>query len=87
MQWGFNAPVAGALSEPESLGRIVAEGEAAGYDFCTLSDHVVIPRDMQARYPYSDTGEFPARSRGERHEQLIAMAFVAARTRRLRIVS
>jgi len=87
MQWGFNAPVSGALSGPKDLARIVGEGEAMGYDYCTLSDHVVIPRDIQAKYPYSETGEFPSRSRGERHEQLAAVAFVAAKTTRLRLVT
>jgi hypothetical protein len=33
---------------------------------------------------YSDTGEFPARSRGDRHE-LTAAAFVAGKTSRLRL--
>ena len=77
MQFGFGAPVSGALARPASLARICAEGEAIGYDYCTISDHVVIPRDIEAKYPYSDTGEFPGRSRGDRHEQLTAVAFVA----------
>ena len=46
MQYGFGAPVSGPLSNPRDLARIVSEGEAMGYDYCTLSDHVVIPRDM-----------------------------------------
>ncbi len=44
---------------PDNLARIAVEGEAMGYDYATISDHVVIPRDIEARYPYSDTGEFP----------------------------
>ncbi len=47
----------------------------------------MIPRDIEARYPYSDTGEFPGRSRGDRHEQLTAVAFVAGKTSRLRLVT
>ena len=58
MQFGFGAPVSGPLSGPKDLARIVAEGERIGYDYCTISDHVMIPRDMEAKYPYSDTGEF-----------------------------
>ena len=58
-----------------------------GYDYATISDHVVIPRDIEAKYPYSDTGEFPSRSRGDRHEQLTAVAFVAGKTSRLRLVT
>jgi probable F420-dependent oxidoreductase len=87
MQYGFGAPVSGDLSSPEALGRIAAQGEAMGYDYTTISDHVVIPRDIEARYPYSDTGEFPGRSRGDRHEQLIAVAFIAGMTSRLRLVT
>ena len=87
MQFGFGAPVSGALATPEKLAQIAGEGEAMGYDYTTISDHVVIPRDIEARYPYSDTGEFPGRSRGDRHEQLIAVAFIAGKTSRLRLVT
>ena len=87
MQYGFGAPVSGALSAPETLSRVATEGEAMGYDYITISDHVVIPRDIEARYPYSDTGEFPGRSRGDRHEQLTAVAFIAGATSRLRLVT
>ena len=87
MQIGFNAPTAGPLSAVEPLTRLVTGAEALGYDYATFSDHVVIPTDIQAKYPYSATGEFPAGSRVERHEQLIEMAYVAAKTTRLGLVS
>jgi probable F420-dependent oxidoreductase len=87
MKYGFGAPVSGLLAAPDNLARIAVEGEAMGYDYATISDHVVIPRDIEARYPYSDTGEFPGRSRGDRHEQLTAVAFVAGKTSRLRLVT
>ena len=84
---GFNAPTAGPLAAPEHLTRLVVGGEALGFDYATFSDHVVIPTDIQAKYPYSATGEFPAGSRAERHEQLIEVAFLAAKTTRLRLVT
>src|ERR1044071_8185636 len=87
MQFGFGAPVSGPLSGPGDLARIVSGGEAIGYDYCTISDHVVIPRDMEAKYPYSDTGEFPGRARGGRPEQLTWVACVAAKTEKLRLVT
>ena len=87
MQFGFSPPVSGPLSSPDNLARIAVEGEANGYDYATISDHVVIPRDIEAKYPYSDTGEFPGRSRGDRHEQLTAAAFIAGKTSRLRLVT
>ncbi|MBL8674685.1 MAG: LLM class F420-dependent oxidoreductase [Rhodospirillales bacterium] len=87
MQIGFNAPTAGALYGVEDLTRIVVGGEGLGYDYATFSDHVVIPTDIHATYPYSATGEFPSGSRGGRHEQLTEMAYVAGMTRKLRLVS
>ena len=87
MQYGFGAPVSGPLSGAKDLARITQEGEAIGYDYCTLSDHVVIPRELENKYPYSDTGEFPGRAGGDRHEQLTAVTFVAAKTSKLRLVT
>ena len=87
MHIGFNAPTGGPLAAPDALTRIVVEGEAMGFDSVTFSDHVVIPTDIQARYPYSETGEFPQGSRGGRHEQLTEIAFVAAKTSRIRLVT
>ena len=87
MQFGFNAPTAGPLSATAPLTKLVMEGEAMGFDYATLSDHVVIPTDIQAIYPYSSTGEFPAGARAERHEQLIEVAFLAAKTTRLRLIT
>ena len=87
MKFGFSAPISGAMSAPDSMIRVAVEGEAMGYDYLTVSDHIVIPNDINARYPYSATGEFPAGSRQPRHEQLTAIAFIAARTSRIRLLT
>jgi len=87
MQFGFGAPVIGLLSGPRDLARIVSGGEAMGYDYCTISDHVMMPRDIDKKYPYTDTGELPRRAGSGRHEQLTCVAFVAAKTEKLRLVT
>jgi probable F420-dependent oxidoreductase len=87
MNFGFSAPITGPLAAPDILTRIAVEGEAMGYDYLAVSDHVVIPNDIDARYPYSATGEFPAGSRSGRHEQLTALAFIAAKTSRIRLLT
>jgi probable F420-dependent oxidoreductase len=87
MQFGFSAPAGGPMSRPGPLTRLCQEAEAMGFGYATISDHIIIPRDIHAKYPYSDTGEFPASSRGERHEQLTEVAFLAAKTRTLRLVT
>ena len=87
MQFGFNAPASGPLSPRDSLVRLAVEGEALGYDYMTFSDHIVMPTDIDAKYPYSETGEFPQGGRGDRHEQLIMMAYIAGKTSRARLVA
>jgi len=84
---GFNAPTAGPLSTADNLAKIVVGGEAMGFDYATFSDHVVIPTAIAAEYPYSASGEFPSGTRGERHEQLTEIAWIAAKTTRLRLVT
>ena len=89
MQFGFRAPSSGLLSGPRDLARIVSGGEAMGYDYCTISDHVIRPRDIEKKYPYTDTGELPQpqRAGGDLHEQLTCAAFIAAKTEKLRLVT
>ena len=87
MKIGFNAPTGGPLATPDNLAKLAQGAEAIGFDYATFSDHVVIPADISTRYPYTDSGEFPNGARGERHEQLTEMTWVAAKTTRLRLVT
>jgi probable F420-dependent oxidoreductase len=84
---GFDMPVRGALATPDAVTRLAVEGEAMGYGHATFSDHIVIPSQINARYPYAESGEFPSQARSEWYEQLTTMAFIAARTSRLRLVT
>jgi alkanesulfonate monooxygenase SsuD/methylene tetrahydromethanopterin reductase-like flavin-dependent oxidoreductase (luciferase family) len=86
MQIGFNAPTTGPLIEPDSLARIVMEGEALGFDYVTISDHIMVPRNLQSKYPYTGTGEFPAGASAAWLEQLTTTAYVAGLTKKLRFV-
>ena len=86
MQIGFNAPTSGPLIDPDSLTRIITEGEALGFDYVTISDHIMVPRNLESKYPYTDTGEFPAGTQAAWLEQLATTAYIAALTKKLRFV-
>ena len=86
MQLGFNLPISGPNSAPRILARLAQEGEAMGYDYLTLTDHVVLPDARSPGYPYSESGEFIATAPTERHELLTATSFIAAKTSRIRLV-
>src|SRR5438552_19215792 len=87
MQIGSKAATAGPLSAADNLTKIVVDGEAMGFDYATISDHIVIPTAIAAEYPCSACGEFPSGARSERHEQLTEVAWIAAKTTRLRLVT
>ena len=58
MQFGFNLPNSGALAAPDIMTRIAREGETLGYDYLTVTDHVVLPDMAEPGYPYSESGAF-----------------------------
>src|SRR5450631_2560667 len=87
MQIGFNLPNSGPLSAVASMTEIARQGEAMGFDYLTMTDHVVLPDTKVPGYPYSESGEFYEDAPTERHEQLIGMAYVAAKTTRIRLVA
>jgi probable F420-dependent oxidoreductase len=87
MQFGFNLPLSGPILAPDDIARIAVEGEALGFDYLTLTDHVVLPAAQEAGYPYSESGAFLSAAPTRRHEQLVTAAFVAAKTRRIRLVT
>jgi probable F420-dependent oxidoreductase len=86
MRIGFNLPISGPLAEPEHIVRLAREGEALGFDYLTLTDHIVLPNLRVPGYPYSESGEFFGEAPQKRHDQLAAAAFVAAKTRHIRLV-
>ncbi len=87
MQFGFNLPNDGIFTDPATMARIAREGEALGYDYLTLTDHIVLPDTASPGYPYSESGEFLSGTPSVRHEQLSALAWIAAKTERIRLVT
>ena len=91
MKFGFPLPTRGPLAKPESMGLIARRGEELGFEFVSVSDHVVIPRSIRSDYPYNEKGRYPGMLFGstdaEYLDQLTVMAFVAARTRTIRLLT
>lgn len=58
MQIGCSAPTSGPLIAPDSLVRIATEAEMLGFDYVTVSDHVMIPKSIASRYPYMNPANF-----------------------------
>jgi probable F420-dependent oxidoreductase len=85
MRYGFYLPTRSSLATPSALEALVQRGEALGFHSVVIADHIVQPVQIASKYPYTSTGAFP--SDGDALEQLALMAFIAAKTRRLRLIT
>jgi len=86
MQIGFNLPVSGPMATAATMAEVAQLGEELGFAYLTLTDHVALPDTSTPGYPYSETGEFYSPEPGHRMEQLTATAWIAAKTRQIRLV-
>jgi probable F420-dependent oxidoreductase len=87
MEFGFGLPTRGPLSSPEHLVTLARRGEEMGFDIISVSDHVVIPKRIDSRYPYSATGEFAGGDSGACLEQLTTLSFLAHATSSARLLT
>jgi probable F420-dependent oxidoreductase len=74
---------------PDGAGakRLARLAEAAGFDSVLAIDHVVLPEDYASSYPYSATGRLPGSHASHYPDPLVWMAYVAAATTRLRLMT
>ena len=75
------------MASPENLTNLVQQGEEMGFDVASVSDHIVIPKNIDSRYPYSESGEFGGREPGECLDQLTTLSFIAGQTSKLRLLT
>ncbi len=85
MRFGFYLPTRGPQANRTDLKAFLSTAEQAGFSSVMVADHIVVPANIESPYPYTVGGNFV--SQGECMEQLTLMAFVAAATEKLRIVS
>lgn len=88
MKFGLLPPYrAGVVADPEWITAFATQAERAGFESLYVAEHVVVPPDYESRYPYSDTGRMPLDARVDIPDPLDLLAFVAARTTTLRLVT
>ncbi len=87
MDFGVATVTRGVLETREGYIAVASQAEKLGFGFISVNDHVVVPRDIASRYPYSDDGQWAARTAGACLDQLATLAFLAARTERLQLLT
>ena len=88
MEYGFNVPVSGPLATPADIATIAQRGEQLGYRLLAIPDHIVVPKTIGSRYPYSKSGKFEVDARaGDHLEPLALMAHLAGITTEARLLT
>jgi alkanesulfonate monooxygenase SsuD/methylene tetrahydromethanopterin reductase-like flavin-dependent oxidoreductase (luciferase family) len=87
MDYGFSIPIRGTLANRESVLALARRGEELGFNYLAISDHIVIPRKIGSPYPYNPQRKMVGASDGDCFEQLVLMAYLAAATSRIRLLT
>jgi probable F420-dependent oxidoreductase len=87
MQFGFGLPTRGPIADFDGVHELAVRGEALGYTYLTVPDHLIIPRAYAHHYPYSDSGRMPGDEGGDCLDQLTVLTYAAAVTRKPRLLT
>lgn len=87
MQFGLSIPHRGPLANPEAIRAIAGSAEALGYGVLSMADHIVVPRQIGSRYPYSPDGGWAGGADGACFEQISLLNYVAGITQSARLLT
>jgi probable F420-dependent oxidoreductase len=87
MDYGFSIPTRGPLANRDSVIALAKRGEELGFNYLAIPDHVVIPRKIASPYPYNTQRKMVGAADGDCLEQVVLMAYVAAATSRIRLLT
>jgi probable F420-dependent oxidoreductase len=87
MDIGVATLTRGECATRAGYSAVAEAAERLGFGFISVNDHIVVPRDIASRYPYSEDGQWAARTAGECLDQLATLAFIAGRTERIKLLT
>jgi probable F420-dependent oxidoreductase len=87
MDVGLTIPTRGPLATRQGIETMARRAEGLGFAHLSLSDHVIVPRTIASRYPYSESGEWAGAASGDSFEQFTQLAFLAALTDAPRLIT
>jgi probable F420-dependent oxidoreductase len=87
MKFGLSTITSRVFTSADTYMAIAAAAERAGFDFLSVSDHLVVPAKHESHYPYVAGGAFAPAQHGHCFDQLSTIAFLAACTSRLRLLT
>jgi probable F420-dependent oxidoreductase len=87
VKFGLFFANSGPFAAPETFEVLVTQAEANGFESIWAVEHVVIPIGYESKYPYSPDGRIPMPDETPISDPLLALAYAAALTRRIRLAT
>ena len=85
MEFGVSLPSRGATTTTDSLRLLAQHAETVGLDSIWVSDHIIVPQQIESFYPYHPDGDFPAAPEQDYYEPLTTLTYLAACTTRVQL--
>ena len=79
---GAKVPNSGPLPTEIGIGRMARTLEEAGFESLWVSDHVVLPRRIESRYPFASDGRATWSTSTPYIDAVVSLALIAAATER-----
>lgn len=74
-------------TQPASLAAIARKAEELGFESLWIPEHIILPVKYRSPYPYAKDGRMPAPPDVPLHDPLLALAYVAAITTRIKLAT
>lgn len=71
----------------EAIAADVCKAEEFGFESVWIAEHLIMPVHQDSLYPYSADGRFPVPADAPFHDPLIALAYAAAVTKKIRLAT
>lgn len=87
MDFGLSIPTRGAVATTETIDAFAKRGEALGFRYFAVADHLVIPQSITSPYPYTNDRKMTGAASGDCLDSLSVMAYLAAATSTARLLT
>jgi len=85
MKFGINLPISTAAATPALVAAAARRAEELGFASLWVGDHIVMPTEPEANYPYSDDGHMTWNVQTPWLDPILTLAWAAAATSTIRI--
>ena len=87
MDFGLHIGTRDAVATPDGMRALAQHAEVMGLAYLGISDHIIVAHEIDSRYPYSKSGNWPGAASGRCLDQLTCLTYAAAVTEKIRLLT